>query len=353
MNNSKLMVAVATAALIAGTSAVFAQQPGGGAPAGQMAPRSPGGGQATGQPTGLGAVHNGAAETKGGKNAAEGGEEAKPNRTGEAQPNRNRETTGQAPQNGRQENREGNKATGQQGNAQNKGQEHENQRQGQAQQDLKHENQRQGEAQQSRRQQGNVENQGQERENQRQGQAQQGQQGTVNLTSEQRTKIRQDIFSGSNVPRVENANFALRVGTVVPNEVRIVEVPETLIAIHPDWRGDQYFVMRDDVIIVDHEHRIMAVMPVSPSAAQREGGSQSGHLSLSLGEIREIQMKLNQKGFDVGQADGVMGSKTKDGLAQFQRQQGLRESGDIDSETADALGVSNAPSTTGSAPRSR
>jgi hypothetical protein len=122
------------------------------------------------------------------------------------------------------------------------------------------------------------------------------------------------------VPRVDNANFSLRVGTVVPNEVRIVEVPETLIAIHPEWRGDQYFVMRDDVIIVDHEHRIVAVMPVSPSAAQREGGSQSGSVSLSQGEIREIQMKLNQKGFDVGQADGVMGSKTKDGLTKFQRQ---------------------------------
>jgi hypothetical protein len=115
MNNSKLMIAVATAALIPGTSFVFAQQQGGapgGAPAGQMAPKSAGG-QTTGQPATPGAVHNGAAETKGGKNAAEErGEQTKPNRAGEAQPNRNRETTGQAPQNERQENRtEGNKAT--------------------------------------------------------------------------------------------------------------------------------------------------------------------------------------------------------------------------------------------------
>ena len=83
--------------------------------------------------------------------------------------------------------------------------------------------------------QGNAQNQREERGNQRQGEAQQGQgqQGTVNLTAEQRTKIRQDIFSGSNVPRVDNANFSVRVGTIVPNDVRIVEVPETLIAIHP------------------------------------------------------------------------------------------------------------------------
>jgi hypothetical protein len=82
MNNSKLMIAVATAALIAGTSVVFAQQQGapGGAPAGQMAPKTAGG-QTTGQPATPGAVHNGAAETKGGKNASEErGEPTKPNR---------------------------------------------------------------------------------------------------------------------------------------------------------------------------------------------------------------------------------------------------------------------------------
>jgi peptidoglycan hydrolase-like protein with peptidoglycan-binding domain len=107
--------------------------------------------------------------------------------------------------------------------------------------------------------------------------------------------------------------------------------------------------MRDDVVIVDHDHRIVAVMPVGSSAAQRGGGS----VSLSQSEIREVQMKLNQKGFNVGEPDGVMGPKTRDGLAQFQRQEGLKESGNIDSQTADALGISNAPSTTGSAPRDR
>src|SRR5450631_4751454 len=83
MNNSKLMIAVATAALIAGTSTVFAQQQGGapgGAATGQMAPKSPGGGQTTGQPAAPGATHNGAAETKGGKNAAEERGESKSNR---------------------------------------------------------------------------------------------------------------------------------------------------------------------------------------------------------------------------------------------------------------------------------
>jgi hypothetical protein len=164
------------------------------------------------------------------------------------------------------------------------------------------------------------------------------------LTAEQRTRVREDILSGRNVPRVDNVNFSMRVGTVVPTEVRIVDVPQTLIDIHPEWRGSQYFVVRDDVVIVDHEHRIVAMMPVSSSQAQR-GSSQAG--SSGQSEIREAQMKLNQKGFDAGQPDGVMGPRTQDALAQFQRQQGLQESGQIDSATADALGISSGPSTTG------
>jgi hypothetical protein len=103
-NSSKLMIAVVAASLIAGVSDVFAQQPGGapgGASVGRTAPNSWRGGQATDQP-------------------AAPGEQSKPNRTGEAQPNRNRETTGQAPQNESRENQnaewrenrtEGNKAT--------------------------------------------------------------------------------------------------------------------------------------------------------------------------------------------------------------------------------------------------
>jgi hypothetical protein len=59
----------------------------------------------------------------------------------------------------------------------------------------------------------------------------------VTLTAEQRTRIQQTVLASSNVPRVDNVNFSLSVGTVVPASVRVVEVPETLIEIHPEWRA--------------------------------------------------------------------------------------------------------------------
>jgi hypothetical protein len=124
MNISKLMIAVVAAPLIAGASGLLAQQPGGapgGVSVGQTAPNAAGGGQTTSQPAAPGGAGSGTPETRGGKNAVEErAEQSLPNRTGETQPHRNRETTGQAPQNGGRENQgterresrtEGNKAT--------------------------------------------------------------------------------------------------------------------------------------------------------------------------------------------------------------------------------------------------
>jgi hypothetical protein len=80
------------------------------------------------------------------------------------------------------------------------------------------------------------------------------------LTTEQRTEVREKVLV--NAPRENNVNFSVNVGTVVPRTVHVVAVPETLIRIHPDWRGHRFFVVRDEIIIVDNDFRIIAVLPV-------------------------------------------------------------------------------------------
>jgi Protein of unknown function (DUF1236) len=57
---------------------------------------------------------------------------------------------------------------------------------------------------------------------------------------------------------VNNVDFSLSVGTVVPTSVRVVELPPALIEINPQWRGDRYFVVRNDIIIVSPSHKIVA-----------------------------------------------------------------------------------------------
>jgi peptidoglycan hydrolase-like protein with peptidoglycan-binding domain len=168
----------------------------------------------------------------------------------------------------------------------------------------------------------------------------------VSLTVEQRTRIQQTVLAGSNVPRVNNVNFALSVGTNVPTNVRVVEVPGTLIEIHPEWRGHRYFVVRDEIVIVDTGHRIVATLPMgsSSSGAQLDTnqnaqlGNESGGMSSE--EIRQVQIVLNEKGFDIGEPDGVLNSRTRQALITFQQRQGLQASGRIDVQTTTALGIS-------------
>jgi len=173
----------------------------------------------------------------------------------------------------------------------------------------------------------------------------------VTLTSDQRTKIQQTVLAGGNVPRVNNVNFALNVGVAVPTTVRVVDVPPTLIEIYPQWRGHQYFVVRDDIVIVDRSRKIVATVPVGSSAggaAQLKNtgggaqlGSTGGAMNLGQDEIRQVQIALKEKGFYRGEPDGVLGTQTTQALITFQRQQGFQANGRIDTQTVTALGVSN------------
>jgi len=91
--------------------------------------------------------------------------------------------------------------------------------------------------------------------------------GAVNLTSQQRTELRTTVIEKSGAPKVSRSqiNFNLAVGTAVPRSgvVHFVDVPETLIHIHPAWRGYKYFVVDEEIIIVDpHSYEIVAVLDV-------------------------------------------------------------------------------------------
>ena len=56
-------------------------------------------------------------------------------------------------------------------------------------------------------------------------------------------------------------NFNIGVGTVVPRSVHLVTVPSTIVEIHPAWRGFMYFVVNDEIIIVEPETlKIIAVI---------------------------------------------------------------------------------------------
>jgi hypothetical protein len=82
------------------------------------------------------------------------------------------------------------------------------------------------------------------------------------ISTEQRTQIRQTVMQGGDAPRVSSVNFSLSVDTVVPRTVKYVPLPPRAVEIYPAWRGYHFFIVGDQIVIVESGSlRIVAVIP--------------------------------------------------------------------------------------------
>ena len=161
----------------------------------------------------------------------------------------------------------------------------------------------------------------------------------ANLNEHQVTRVRQTIFANKNVPRVNNVDFSIRVGTAVPSHIHLVAVPSTIVDLYPEWRDDEYIVVRDEIVIVDHRRNIVAVIPAGSHEA-RGGGSVIAVSDLSPAEIRQIQIVLVRRGYYDGDVDGIFGPNTREAMITFQRHEGLHANGEITTQTVSSLGLS-------------
>ena len=81
------------------------------------------------------------------------------------------------------------------------------------------------------------------------------------LTTEQRTRI-STVIRDQHVAPVGNVNFAVSVGTRVPREIGFHPLPQEIVTIYPDWRGYEFFLVRDEIVVVDPRTlEIVAVLP--------------------------------------------------------------------------------------------
>jgi Protein of unknown function (DUF1236) len=81
------------------------------------------------------------------------------------------------------------------------------------------------------------------------------------LTTEQRTKITSVIHS-QHVESVKNVNFSINIGTRVPREgVHFYPVPTEVVTIYPQWRGYEFIMVNERIIIIDpHSYEIVEII---------------------------------------------------------------------------------------------
>ena len=83
--------------------------------------------------------------------------------------------------------------------------------------------------------------------------------GSANLSTEQRTKITTIIRQNKVEPA--HLNVSVRVGTRVPESVRFYPLPAEVFVVYPEWRGYNYILVGDQILVVDpRTHEIVAIL---------------------------------------------------------------------------------------------
>jgi hypothetical protein len=82
---------------------------------------------------------------------------------------------------------------------------------------------------------------------------------SAKLSTEQRTKI-SAIFTKNKVAP-EHLNVVANVGTRIPDSVHFYPLPQEVFVIYPEWRGYEYIVVGDEVLVIDpRSHEIVAIL---------------------------------------------------------------------------------------------
>jgi hypothetical protein len=90
---------------------------------------------------------------------------------------------------------------------------------------------------------------------------------SVNINDQQRTRLSQS-FARVNVQPLSNVNFSLSVGAVIPRDVRLHPLPADVVEVVPQYRGYNFVMVRDEIVIVDPAtYKIVTVLPRSGGSA--------------------------------------------------------------------------------------
>jgi hypothetical protein len=100
----------------------------------------------------------------------------------------------------------------------------------------------------------------------------------VNINDQQRTRLSQS-FSRVNVQPLNNVNFSVSVGAAIPRDVRLHPLPADVVEVVPQYRGYNFVMVRDEIVIVDPAtYKIVTVLP-------RSGGSTAAAPSSSRSKV--------------------------------------------------------------------
>ena len=117
----------------------------------------------------------------------------------------------------------------------------------------------------------------------------------LQISEQQRTTIHKTILEDRSVNRVTRVNITINVGTRIPRNIRLALLPASVISIVPEYRSYRYFVLDDQICIVEpSSYEIVELITLSENTAARTDHRDAGRLVLTDEErailLREIDM---------------------------------------------------------------
>jgi Protein of unknown function (DUF1236) len=76
---------------------------------------------------------------------------------------------------------------------------------------------------------------------------------TFDTSPKDHNRIREIFAEEPAGVKVDHVDFSLSPGGVVPNSVHLAPLPQTMVDIEPTWRGNKYFQVGDQIVIVDSQ----------------------------------------------------------------------------------------------------
>ena len=69
------------------------------------------------------------------------------------------------------------------------------------------------------------------------------------------------MIRDQHVAPLNNVNFSIVVGSRVPRDVSFYPLPTEIVTIYPDWRGYEFVLVGDQIVVVDlRTFEIVAVL---------------------------------------------------------------------------------------------
>jgi hypothetical protein len=117
--------------------------------------------------------------------------------------------------------------------------------------------------------------------------------GERQVTEQQRTRITTSIRQ-ANVQPVRNVNFSISVGGVVPASVRFYPVTPAIVEIYPEYRGYEFVLVEEEIVIVEPRTRKIVTVIKSGGSGRAASGPR-GKLSLTQKEREVVRRAAIQR----------------------------------------------------------